>query len=77
MITDVLFFEHFIFMQLLVSDCNDLGKHHFHIHVFDIIMLFIKLLLSLREHPIRSLDLLRRQLYLTTLLIAIVKVQLS
>ena len=40
-------------------------------------MLFIELLLSLREHSVGSLDLLRGQLYLTTLLIAIIKVELS
>ena len=40
-------------------------------------MLLIKLLLSLREHAVGSLDLLRGQFYLTTLLIAIFKVELS
>ena len=55
----ILLLELLILLKLLVPNCNDFGVHHFLIHVFDIVLLFIKLLLSSGEEALRPLFLLQ------------------
>ena len=72
LLLNVVLLEHLVLLQLLVPDGDDLGKHHFHVHVLHVVVLLVQLLLRSREHAVGSLNLLPCQSHLARLLCSLV-----